>query len=220
MYEKIKYDKTAKETTENLLKLNRNIKKIDNNDTYMNLYTESISTLESVSIPIYDFSKTLLNYKSGESLIKYIDFKNNQFLQEFYIYNNQKFIGFYELPDTFLKKLEAGEDVIENGSYKYQNLIFSYEENKNNYLGLFDVIYLNKEKFIFKIQDEYCIILNEIVYVIKINLTEVKYIEFNEYFISQLNYLQNTIKGDGNKEYDEYINKTPIKKEKIIIHIK
>lgn len=219
-YEKVKYDDISKKSIENLIKLNRNIKKVNNDKIYINLYTENISTLENISIPIYSFSETLLNYETGESLIKYIDFKNNQYFQEFYIYNNQKFIGSYEIPDSFLKKLEIEEDVIENGSYKYQNLIFYHGDFDNNYLGLFDVIYLNKDKFIFKIQDEYCIVLNEIVYVIKINLSEVKYIEFNEYFISQLNYLQNTIKGNENESYNEYFNKTPIKKQKLKIYIK
>lgn len=215
-YKESSYITRATESVEKLIDINVRLKKeININEEYSeNLFIDSISNLKIVSIPIFTFKKEVLDYKKGENLISYINFGNDILSQEVLVFedNQQIYINnIYDINNIDYKKIET------SGYHPNISLL----ENINYtrwYLDCLDLT-IDNNNLIFKILDNYCIVINGRVYVIYNKSADITLTEFNMYFINDIDLIQQQTK-EKKLVYKARVENNPLPKDKIFLLVK
>ncbi|MCX8534404.1 hypothetical protein [Chryseobacterium luquanense] len=185
-------------------------KMVEANNKYGNRRKDliyDIADIELVIHPVFTFKKIIKDDNGTTNLLQYINFESKPEKQIVEVYSKGKFIYTFYLPNDKLDEISKGGDI---------NILLGDLDLPKNYINGFnppDYNILFKDKFSFYINNTFCVVIDDKIFVIEEITLPTKHLkieEFNSYFFPILNELKNEAKGVTNAVYSDYIFKGPI----------
>lgn len=185
-------------------------KMLESNKKYGNGRKDLIydtTNLELIIHPIFTFKRTIKDDKGTSNLLNYINFENKPEEQIFDVYSRGKFVYTFHLPNDKLDAILKGEDI--------KILLGDLDVPKNitNGFNPPDYNILFKNNFTFYINNTFCVVIDNKVYVVESIMSPSMHLiikEFNSHFFPSLNELKLDAQDIKNTAYSDYIFKGPI----------
>lgn len=198
-YRNSEYRKVSNRLISQILQKNKVYKEKHPKDKSLEyIFPKPCNNYNILIVPIFDFKKSITNYKEGENLLDYVNFENNSNRQNIYVFCKEKCIYNTTLPN------ESLETALKNSS---ENLYFSeFSDPLNNHLGIniFDFLYEFRNNFIFQIEDKLCFLINGNPYVLNNNFSIYSLEDFRTYFLKDINSLKLKAQGKQNESFEEF----------------
>jgi len=197
-YEESGYKTLAIQETKNLIDFNNKIKKELNRRDSDLLITEYSTNIQPISIPVFGFKKSVLDFKDGDNLISFIDFKNDYSNQELIIFLGDQWIYANEIKNINYEKIEAN---YKKNLWKINDLLLKRKNYLRWNLNFIDFTYSFKDNLFFIILDEYCMVINGRIYVLQNEEGGIQMTEFNLFFMPKIDEIKKKTQGTNDRTF-------------------